>query len=221
MFIQNCYGILYICLSLIISNSSKTVLFVPKDGPLDVSPLNMNDNEYEKDDLDIAIDTAIERQQQWEYHVTVNTQQELYDDDDDDTSSNDYSPEKLPPSSAYHQYSSTAPTPSKCSIRHNIDNHQDSSTSSFYISPAGESSSSRYGIDHDNREPLHSSRSQVGERNRRLKSLYGASEDTKTTRKSHSFQGSNNRGRRSQSAKSRQKNISTHFDAGIPSWISK
>ena len=226
-------------------STKQRTTFIPQDGPLDVSPLDMQDD---RDDVDLAIDHVIEKEQQWNYHVKRQQRHAAAADDEEEMDEraavedieHDYSPEKQASSisSMSMRYHSKAPTPSKQLLE------MDSNYRSQEVLP--------YYSGHDarEREPLHSARSQVGERTKQMRTLYGSPESKQRigtaagsggSRKapgsaslgmgtrSRSFHGrggggDRERGRRSQSAtRNRSGGGSTehHFDRGVPSWISR
>ena len=239
----------------------KRVTFVPRDGPVDVSPL---DSTGTNGDLEEAL-----KEQQWNYHVAQRTARREreeeseeegegeeglvadIEDELEDSAGHDYSPEKNTVRRHYYSSSpaSKAPTPSKSRQYTNYytsqENENESLDQTYFDRRQSAHKLNSYGLDQDLREPLHSSRSQVGERTKKLRNLYGSPEPKNITR-SNSFgsrsQSATRKGRnrnnvgtrgkssRSQSATTRKRNVPNnrnrqdeeeHFQRGLPSWIAR
>ena len=207
----------------------KRVTFVPRDGPVDVSPLDLTGT---TGDLEEAL-----KEQQWNYHVAQRTarrereeeseeegegEDDLVEDIEDeleDSAGHDYSPEKN--TARRHYYSSSpaskAPTPSKAHQYTNYngpllsqEQENESRDQTFYDRHHSAHKLNSYGLDQDLREPLHSSRSQVGERTKKLRNLYGSPEPKNITR-------SNSFGSRSQSATRKGRNRVNRNNVGTSS----
>ena len=261
-----CYVCVSNCVCLIrvsiINVYSQRVTFLEPDEDVFQNYLDEDDATDERDDVEVAIDNVMRRHRKQQravqrvvqyggsFHEDEPDEEEHCDsvDPTDEQEVNDFSPEKPMTSrrqeditNAYstisqHQYSNSyqlqsnkAPTPSKGYLNYHDIQRYDS------------------GLDMEPMEPMHSSRSQKGSRQAKLRNVYGSPEPKKLVR-SNSFQseqkrrsngGVGNRSQirsqsRSQSATRRQRTsnerrgggggdeVSTgHFDGGVPSWISR